>query len=111
MTDRDNKTVKKIKIRSVFCNTRTGLSHNNDQAISDRFYKFHCQNANVRYRPAGQCRHTFISQMLTLGTVPMHWIAAHVGHSTIEMIQRKYGKWIQQDGQNVLNSIEKQLGL
>jgi integrase len=111
VTERDNKTIRRVKVRTVFCNSRTGLSHNNDQSISDRFFKTHCKNAGVRYRPASQCRHTFISQMLTLGTVPLHWIANHVGHSTIEMIQRKYGKWIQQDGKNVLNSIEKQLDL
>jgi integrase len=111
VTDRDNRTVRKIKIRSVFCNTRTGLPHTSDLAIRDRFFRTHCEHSGVKFRPPSQCRHTFISQMLTLGTVPMHWIAAHVGHSTIEMIQRKYGKWIQQDGENVLGIIEKQLDL
>jgi integrase len=111
VTQRDNKTIRKEKIRTVFCNTRTGLAHRKDHAISDRFLKNHCKIAGVRYRPASQCRHTFISQMLTLGIVPLHWIAGHVGHSTIEMIQRKYGTWIKKDGNNVLMTIEKQLDL
>ncbi|WP_263974155.1 hypothetical protein [Halomonas elongata] len=43
--------------------------------------------------------------------VPLHWISNHVGNSTINMIQRRYGKWIKSDGQDVPNMIEKLLEL
>lgn len=35
----------------------------------------------------------------------------HVGHATIDMIQRRYGKWIRTDGQDVPQMIEKLLDL
>ena len=63
-----------------------------------------------RYRGPNQCR-LFISQMLSLGVVPLHWISQHVGHATIDMIQRRYGKWIRTDGQDVPEMIEKLLDL
>lgn len=108
--DRDNKTLRKQRIRPVFRRT-SGEPHYSDMTVRDRFFKTHCEKAGVRYRPPGQCRHTFISQMLTLGVVPMQWIAAHVGHTTIAMIQKHYGKWIQQDGPDIHQVVERSLDL
>jgi integrase len=44
--------------------------------------------------------------MLSTGVVPLHWIANHVGHTTTEMIQRTYGKWIKSDGADMHSIIE-----
>lgn len=49
--------------------------------------------------------------MLSLGVVPLHWIAQHIGHATIDMIQRRYGNWIRTDGWDVTQMIEKLLDL
>lgn len=38
-------------------------------------------------------------------------VANHVGHSSITMIQHRYGKWIHADGQDVPTMIEKLLDL
>jgi integrase len=65
---------------------------------------------DVRYRPPKQCRHTFISQMLTAG-VPIDWIVHQVGHTSPEMIRRRYGKWINEDRQDMVRLAEKLLGL
>lgn len=108
--DRDNRTVRKEKLRLVFLNSQSGKPFY-ENAIRQRFWKVHLERAGVRYRGPNQCRHTFISQMLSLGVVPLHWISNHVGHSTINMIQRRYGKWIKSDGQDVPAMIEKLLGL
>lgn len=108
--DRDNKTLKVKKIRPIFLRSN-GTPYFSDLHLRERFFQQHCEKAGVRYRPPAHCRHTFISQMLTLGTVPMHWIAGHVGHSTIAMIQKRYGKWIQADGPDVQAAIEKALDL
>lgn len=107
---RDNKTLRKKKVRPIFLRSN-GSHHFSDKHLRDRFFREHCKNAGVRFRPPSQCRHTFISQMLTLGIVPMHWIAAHVGHTSTTMIQKHYGKWIQVDGPDVQKSIEKALDL
>lgn len=108
--DRDNKTLKKKMIRPVFLRSN-GTPYFSDLYLRERFFQQHCESAGVRYRPPSQCRHTFVSQMLTLGVVPMHWIASHVGHSTTAMIQKRYGKWIQIDGPDVQATIEKVLNL
>jgi integrase len=107
VTDRDNRTKRKQKIRPVFLNTESLKPHDGDQNIRERFWEAHLKAAGVRYRPPSQARHTFISQMLSTGVVPLHWIANHVGHTTIEMIQRTYGKWMPTDGANIQEVIEK----
>ncbi|SDG27691.1 integrase [Onishia taeanensis] len=110
VVDRDNRTVRKEKLRLVFLNSLSGKPFY-ENALRERFWKVHLDHAGVRYRGPNQCRHTFISQMLSLGVVPLHWISNHVGHSTITMIQRRYGKWIRTDGQDVPTLIEKLLEL
>lgn len=107
ITDRDNRTQRTQNLRLVFMNSNTGRPHYSDGAVRDRFWSNHLKNAGVRYRGPNTCRHTFISQMLSSGTVPLQWIAAHVGHTTTHMIQRIYGKWIQQDGLDVHNLLEE----
>ncbi len=110
VVDRDNRTIREEKLRLVFLNSLSGKPFY-ENAIRQRFWKTHLEKAGVRYRGPNQCRHTFISQMLSLGVVPLHWIANHVGHSSITMIQRRYGKWIHADGQDVPTMIEKLLDL
>jgi len=111
VTDRDNRTIRIQKIRPVFLNTDTLKPHNGDQVIRERFWETHLKNSAVRYRPPSQARHTFISQMLSTGAVPLHWIANHVGHTTIEQIQRTYGKWMKSDGADIHTLIEKYFNL
>ncbi|WP_421865220.1 tyrosine-type recombinase/integrase [Motiliproteus sp.] len=104
---RDNRTVRSVKIRPVFRASRANKPLYGDQAIRERFWKVHLKRAGVRYRGPNQCRHTFISQMLSTGEIPLHWIAQHVGHTTTEMIQKTYGKWIRQDGADIYTRIEQ----
>ena len=107
VTDRDNRTVRVQKIRPVFLNTQSLKPHAGDQDIRERFWETHLKKAAVRYRAPSQARHTFISQMLSTGIVPLHWIANHVGHTTIEQIQKTYGKWIKTDGADIHGMVEK----
>lgn len=107
VTDRDNRTKRVQKIRPVFLNSESLKPHDGDQNIRERFWDTHLKKAGVRYRPPSQARHTFISQMLSTGVVPLHWIASHVGHTTIEQIQRTYGKWIKSDGADIHTVIER----
>lgn len=52
--------------------------------------------AGVRYRYPYQTRHTFASRLLMAGE-PELLVAALLGHKTVEMIRRSYGKYIKQD--------------
>lgn len=108
--DRDNRTKRKRKVRPVFLNDH-GRPFSGDLSIREKFWRAHLERAGVRYRGPGNARHTFISQMLSTGLVPIHWIADHVGHSSIQMIQQRYGKWIHADGPDIHEAVEKLLDL
>ena len=110
IVDRDNRTKRKHKVRPVFLNDQ-GRPFSGDQAVREKFWRAHLKLAGVRYRGPGNARHTFISQMLSTGLVPIHWIADHVGHSSIQMIQQRYGKWIHADGPDIHQAVEKLLDL
>jgi integrase len=108
--DRDNRTIKEEKLRFIFLNTNTGQPHASDFTLRERFFKHHLKIAGVRYRGPANCRHTFISQMLTAG-LPIEWIIQQVGHTTPEMIRRVYGKWLNEDAADWRAVAEARLGL
>ncbi len=49
--------------------------------------------AGVRYRNPYQTRHTFASNLLMLGAIPLY-VATQMGHADTTMVVRTYGKWI-----------------
>ena len=51
------------------------------------------RRAGVRYRNPYQTHHTYASMMLSNGENIM-WVAKQLGHVTVEMVIRTYGKWI-----------------
>lgn len=106
---RDNRTIKHEQLRFVFLNTNTGAPHYSDFTIRDRFFKAHLKRARVRERGTNQCRHTYISQMLTAG-MPAEWIAKQAGTS-VAMIRKHYGKWIIDDAADMVGLAEGRLGL
>ncbi|MBD3610480.1 MAG: DUF3596 domain-containing protein [Gammaproteobacteria bacterium] len=106
---RDNRTIKKEKLHFIFMNTHTGEPHYDDFRLRDRFFKYHLEKVGVRYRGPGQCRHTYISQMLT-ANMPIEWISKQTGTS-VEMIRRRYGKWIDEDAKDMVATAESRLGL
>ena len=64
----------------------------------------------MRYRPAGQARHTFASQLLTAG-INERWIATQMGHTSLKMIEKHYGRWMEQEAPDMSQRVEKALGL
>ncbi|MBU76534.1 MAG: hypothetical protein CMK63_06020 [Pseudoalteromonadaceae bacterium] len=50
----------------------------------------------MRYRAINQARHTFASQLLTKG-VAERWIARQMGHTSITMLEKHYGKWMNEE--------------
>ncbi|MDH0894652.1 MULTISPECIES: DUF3596 domain-containing protein [Pseudomonas] len=111
VVQRDNKTRRKERLHFVFLNTNTGEPHVSDFSVRDRFFKAHLNAAEVRYRGPGQCRHTYASQLLTTGVASIDWIAEQMGHTNGNMIRQHYGKWINEDGPDVVGMLEHALNL
>lgn len=109
--ERDNRTARVEKIRPVFrpLQVGSGMPYTTDFGIREYFLFPHLERAGVRRRGPGNCRHTFISQCLTAG-LPVKWIADQVGHSTPEMIYKRYGAWISSDAEDIRTLAEKRLG-
>jgi integrase len=65
----------------------------------------------VRYRGPNNCRHTYASQLLTTGAVTLQWLKDQMGHTTIAMLERHYGKYISKDGPDMIPLLEHALKL
>lgn len=111
VTDRDNKTVKRQKVRFVFHKTTTNAAWTSSEVLLKTWWRKHLANTGVRYRGPNNCRHTYASQMLSTGVVPLDWIADQMGHTSTAMIWRHYGKWINQDGPDMISLLEHALKL
>jgi integrase len=77
----------------VFHNPRTNKPWETDQQTRKTAWRPALIKANLRYRNPYQTRHTWASMLLSGGDNPW-WVANQLGHETIEMIMRHYGKWI-----------------
>jgi integrase len=77
----------------VFHNPRTNLPLSDDQQIRKSLWLPAIKAAEVRYRNPYQTRHTFASTLLSSGANPW-WVQEQMGHKTVEMIFKVYGKWI-----------------
>jgi integrase len=62
--------------------------------LADVWLRAH-KGTGVTPRPPYQLRHTFASHLLSQGNNPA-WIAKLLGHKTIEMVIRTYGRWIEE---------------
>jgi integrase len=71
------------------------------------------QKGKLRKRTMYQTRHTFASLMLSHGEDPL-WVARMLGHTTLDMIFRHYGKFIRnrmrKDGARFLQGMEEETG-
>lgn len=105
---RDNKTYLWESITPIFLNSATGEPFLGDQPVRDLFFRDHCKRAGVPYRGPNNCRHTFASQMLTLG-LSKEWLKCQLGHRTTAMIDRHYARWIREDAPNMADEVAKRL--
>jgi integrase len=107
--ERDNRTLRQQEVRFVWLKQSSKPLANDDYLR--RFFKTHLELAGVRYRGPGQCRHTFASQMLTSGIVPIPWLVEHMGHTTTEMLYKRYAKWIREDAPDIPSLVNRALRL
>ncbi|MDD2341369.1 MAG: site-specific integrase [Tolumonas sp.] len=92
----DRSKPRKVALHLLALNTQTKQFYVDDQDFRDRFFKQHCQECGVRYRPPSQLRHTYASQMITAG-MPIAMIARNMGHVDVEMVTKRYAKIIDQN--------------
>jgi integrase len=111
VTDRDNKTKKRVKVRFVFHSTTTNAAHSSSDMLLKGFWRPHLAKVGVRFRGPNNCRHTYASQLLSTSAVPLDWIAEQMGHTSTAMIHRHYGTWINKDGPDMIGILEHALKL
>ncbi|WP_038292101.1 site-specific integrase [Zooshikella ganghwensis] len=83
----------------VFHNPRTNESWTNDQQLRRRAWLPAMKRSSLRYRNPYQTRHTYAC-LLIARNENLFWIASQMGHQGIEMINRHYGKFIEEAGDN-----------
>lgn len=77
---------------TVFLHSRSGKPWQGDKPIYNRWKRI-IEASGVRFRNPYQTRHTFASNLLMLGALPLY-VATQMGHADTTMIVRTYGKWI-----------------
>ena len=83
-----------LKIGYVFVDPRTGGRWRDEHQLRDKWCTI-LRRAGVRYRNPYQTRHTFASRLLMAGE-PELLVAKLLGHTTVEMVRRTYGRYIKQ---------------
>jgi integrase len=92
----DNKTKVKQSVQHIFVSTKTKKPFRDVKEFTTTFFKDFLVKAGVKKRGANQVRHTFASQSLVAG-ISMEWIRIQMGHTSIDMIEKHYGKWMNAD--------------
>lgn len=78
----------------IFLYPNKRIRWRDEHQIRDR-WKIILRKAGVRYRNPYQTRHTFASRLLMAGEQEL-LVAKLLGHSTVEMVRKHYGKYIAQ---------------
>ena len=77
----------------IFHNPKTNSAWETDKQIRESAWRPALKKAGIRYRNPYQTRHTYASMLVSEGE-NLWWLAQQMGHETIEMIMKHYGKWI-----------------
>lgn len=104
--DWDRKTTFNETIRPVFINTHSNKPYGDGGNINKTFFAPFLQQCGLRYRGINQARHTYGSQMLTKGLAE-RWIADQMGHTSTEMLQKHYGKWMKAEIPDMARQVSK----
>lgn len=65
-----------------------------------------CKLGGVRHRPPKQLRHTYASSALSAGENP-YFVMEQLGHSSFQMMERHYGKWMKSVNPTAGDAFEK----
>jgi len=81
------------KGKHIFHNPETDKAWSSDVKVRNPFWKNALKKAGVRYRNPYQTRHTYASMLLSAGENPA-WIAKQMGHTNMNMVLQKYGRYL-----------------
>lgn len=108
---RDNRTWREQELGFIFLNPVTGSPFRTADNYRNNYWIPHLKKSNVRYRGPNTARHTFASQALSSGAVPLSWISSQLGHTGTNMLFKHYGAWIEEDQLDAVSVLEKSLGI
>ncbi|WP_152032906.1 Arm DNA-binding domain-containing protein [Mariprofundus sp. EBB-1] len=89
------------KGKQIFHNPETNKPWSSDVKVRHPLWTNAIKASGVRYRNPYQTRHTYASMLLSATANPA-WIAKQMGHTNMNMVLRKYGRYM--DDQNELES-------
>ena len=81
--------------KRVFHNPVTNQPWSADYKIRYPYWINGLKDAGVRYRNPYQTRHTYASMLLTMGVNPT-FIARQMGHTNMQMVLQKYGRYMRE---------------
>ena len=87
----------RISGKYIFLHPVTRQRWRDDQQMRKGSWQPTLLRAGVRYRYPYQTRHTFASRLLMAGEQEL-LVAKLLGHATVEMVRRNYGRYITQKG-------------
>ena len=108
ITEKRNKRFSTESLHFIFLKTSTGKPHTDSKEIH-KLWSAHLRKSGLRHRGINQCRHTFVSRLLTTGKYPEKWIANYLGHTTTAMLHKHYGKFIEIDAPDLESQASEDL--
>ncbi|KXJ58421.1 MAG: hypothetical protein AXW14_16685 [Alteromonas sp. Nap_26] len=102
----DKRRSKNQRLSYVFRQTGTNDPYELSAKFNYDFFTHHLKKAGVRERGANQARHTFASQLLTKN-VNERWIMREMGHTSISMFEKHYGRWIDDEMPDMAENVTK----
>jgi integrase len=106
VTQADNRAIKQEELSIVFINSNNQSFWSGSESFNKGFFKTHLEKAQIRHRGANQARHTFASQLITAG-INERWIAKQMGHTSIAMLEKHYGKWMSEEIPDMAQRVSK----
>ncbi len=106
VTQSDKRRKKNESLTFVFPDTFTLEPYINSARVAERFFQSFLKKLNIRYRGPNQARHTFASRLLTTGA-PERWIMREMGHTSIMMFEKHYGRWMDDEMPSMSERISK----
>jgi integrase len=104
----NNRLVDERSLQFIFTSSKSKHYWSDSSTFNKMFVKPHCKASGVRYRGIGQARHTYGSQLVTAG-VNLKWIAKQMGHSTIKMLEKHYGRWMESEVPDMAARVSRKL--
>lgn len=108
---RDNRTYRRQELSFIFHNPSTNGPFSTADNYRNNFWAPHVKQSGVRYRGPNNARHTYASQALSSGAVPLSWVSAQLGHTGTDMLFRHYSTWIEEDQLDATGILERALGV